>query len=199
MAKHAVILTVLLAMGSFASCGEVAGCHGCWQRCLIAGFASSDGIARILSESRRKTIRRNWKRMTAEERLEACRKRLCWEKRLLTARNWIVLPGLSILLLFLVAKFLVADVFWHMRRVSGVALGLHNLMEDVLYGPAAITCSDQELVIRIRRADSRRRELVVALLSMVLVSVFVCMNNGARLYDFIIGSGPTQEMMRESE
>ena len=110
-----------------------------------------------------------------------------------------MLPGLMTVLLLLFAKFLVADVFWHMRRANGIALGLHNLTEDVLHGPAAITCSDQELVIRIRRTDWRRRELVVALVAMTLVVVLAYMNNGACLYDFIGVGGPTQEMMRGSE
>ena len=191
-------LVVLLASGSFASCGDALGCHGRWQLCAIIGFGgSSYGISQCLEQWRHKTFQCNWQRMTAEERLEACRKRLCWEKRLLVARNWIVLPGLTTVLLLLFAKFLVADVFWHMRRANGIALGLHNLTEDVLHGPVAITCSDQELAIRIRRADSRKRELVVGLVTMVFVAVFVCMNNGARLYDFIGVGGPTQEMVRE--
>lgn len=193
----AIVLAVLTPVGSFASCGDAVGCYGRWSRCVIVGCGSSCGIAQSLSKSRRETFRRKWQRMTVAERLEACRRRSQWEKRLLVARNWIVLPGLTTVLLLLFAKFLVADVFWHMRRVNGIALGLHNLTEDVLHGPVAITCSDQELAIRIRRADSRKRELVVALVTIVFVAVFVCMNNGARLYDFIGVGGPMQEMVRE--
>ena len=193
-----LIFALLALVPHTASCADVASFCGCRLPCVIAACGGSYGIAESLSKSRRKDAQLRWQRMTASERSEACRKRTLWEARLLTTRNWIVLPGLIAVLLFLFLKFLIVDVLWHVRRANEVAQGVHNLMEDVLYGPFAMSAG-QEFFFRERRAVQRGREFVAAFVVLTIVVLLALFDDGARLYDFLIGGCPTHEMMRADQ
>lgn len=190
------MISILLMMLPFvASCADAVDCSGCRRSSVIAAFGGSYGLVESLEKSRRNDAQLRWQRMTASERSEACRKRTLWEARLLTTRNWIVLPGLIAVLLFLFLKFLIVDVLWHVRRANEVAQGVRNFMEDVLYGPFAMSAG-QEFFFRERRAVQRGREFVAAFVVLTIVVLLALFDDGARLYDFLIGGCPTCEMMR---
>lgn len=116
----------------------------------------------------------------------------------MTVRNWIVLPGLIAVLLFLFLKFLIVDVLWHVRRANEVAQGFRNLMEDLLYGPFAMR-ADQEFFFRERRAVQRGRESIAAFVVLTIVVLLAFFNDGARFYDFLVGGCSTREMMRADQ
>lgn len=192
------LIPVALAPAPCVSCAGVVDICERSRCCVIVGCGTAYGLTESLGRSRRKDAQLRWRRMSALERSEACRKRAILEARLLTTRNWFVLPGLIVALLFLFLKFLIVDVLWHVKRADEVAQGLRNLMEDVVHGSFAVS-AEHEFLFRERRAAQRGREFVAAFVVLATVVVLALFKDGASLYDLLIGGGPTREMMRANQ